>query len=127
VRQTHAAAPVIAALTIPDHFNALCLERAYDFHERLRYTPYVAFAGLHALNGRERNAGTLSQSSLVHSEQGPRCSHLRSGNHLQILRTCESLEKLNRVNPPGGGKATALNAPNCHPGLPAPGVIAKKH
>jgi hypothetical protein len=71
----------LARSPLADQLDAGAVERGDELHERIDIAADDAFARLHALDGRHRQAALRSEFALVDAEKGARGAQLCSGDH----------------------------------------------
>jgi len=77
----HAAAASRTGQSGIDQFDTRILQSRNQLHERIDIAADHAVARLHALDGRQRQAGQFGELALVDAKQRPRRPQLCSSNH----------------------------------------------
>src|SRR5690606_28798371 len=77
----NAAAAAVAGLVFADQLDPGGAECADDLGERVDHAAHGAFAGFHALDGGQGDAGQLGQAALVDAKQGAGGPHLGGSDH----------------------------------------------
>ena len=80
-RQAHAAAAAGAGGALADQLDAGGLQRADQLHQGIDVAAHHAVARLHALDGRQGQAGQFGQLALVDAQQRAGGPHLAGGDH----------------------------------------------
>ena len=79
--QANAPPAAVAAGLLADQLDAGPVERLDHLDQGLDHAAHIAGAGLHPLDGRQRNAGEFGQGFLVNAKQRAGCPHLERRDH----------------------------------------------
>src|SRR6185503_10710026 len=76
-----APASAMACRALRDELEAGLVECSYELHEGIHVSAHDVRARLHALNGRQRKTGEVSELPLIDVQQGARSPHLQGSDH----------------------------------------------